>query len=269
MATDTCSVLGASSRKLDATRISAHITIQQAIREIENASSGLSSIVHNLAETRDGRGDGPVQSEIVEGAAQTSALIENISLIAQEEVLGLRLGAFCDEESPKLEPLGRVQARSIHLSSVARSSLGSARIRNLTAIGVKVRLASTLPIPMIIIDSHWVLVSISDPDGEPKVIVLRGNALAKPLREMFQHQWASSHPVASPDPAPEGATIEAHQSVILRGMFDGRKDETVARELGVSTRTHRRMLAELMQQLGAQSRFQAGVIAERNGWLAP
>jgi DNA-binding NarL/FixJ family response regulator len=41
----------------------------------------------------------------------------------------------------------------------------------------------------------------------------------------------------------------------------------VARKLGISVRTSRRITAELMTQLGARSRFQAGVIAGEQGWL--
>jgi len=46
-------------------------------------------------------------------------------------------------------------------------------------------------------------------------------------------------------------------------------DEMVARKLGVSVRTVRRMASELMAELGARSRFQAGVRASERGWLDP
>ena len=43
--------------------------------------------------------------------------------------------------------------------------------------------------------------------------------------------------------------------------------EQVARTLGLSLRTVRRRVAALMTELGADSRFQAGVEAARRGWL--
>ncbi|MFE2539748.1 hypothetical protein [Actinacidiphila glaucinigra] len=41
----------------------------------------------------------------------------------------------------------------------------------------------------------------------------------------------------------------------------------MGRKLGLSDRTVRRIVAELMQQIGADSRFQAGVKMVRLGWL--
>ena len=46
-----------------------------------------------------------------------------------------------------------------------------------------------------------------------------------------------------------------------------RKDEQIARALGMSVRTVRRRVADLMDELGADSRFQAGVEAVRRGWI--
>ena len=48
----------------------------------------------------------------------------------------------------------------------------------------------------------------------------------------------------------------------------GAKDEQIARSLGVSLRTVRRRMADLFEELGVESRFQAGVEAVRDaGWL--
>jgi DNA-binding NarL/FixJ family response regulator len=40
----------------------------------------------------------------------------------------------------------------------------------------------------------------------------------------------------------------------------------IARHLGVSGRTLRRRIAQVQEQLGATSRFQAGLRAGRRGW---
>jgi DNA-binding NarL/FixJ family response regulator len=40
----------------------------------------------------------------------------------------------------------------------------------------------------------------------------------------------------------------------------------IARSLGVSLRTVRRRIAELLAELGVESRFQAGAEAVRRGW---
>jgi DNA-binding NarL/FixJ family response regulator len=54
---------------------------------------------------------------------------------------------------------------------------------------------------------------------------------------------------------------------LLTLLAAGAKDETIARQLGVSPRTVTRRVGELLDQLGARTRFHAGVLAERHGWL--
>ncbi|MBW1598593.1 response regulator transcription factor [Streptomyces sp. JJ38] len=51
--------------------------------------------------------------------------------------------------------------------------------------------------------------------------------------------------------------------MLVRGLTD----RAVARRLGLSERTVRRMVAHLMDRLGAASRFEAGARAVERGWL--
>jgi DNA-binding NarL/FixJ family response regulator len=61
--------------------------------------------------------------------------------------------------------------------------------------------------------------------------------------------------------------IDATRRAILRLMAEGDKDEAIARKMSMSVRTARRHIAEYMTQVGADSRFQAGVIAARTGHI--
>ena len=54
---------------------------------------------------------------------------------------------------------------------------------------------------------------------------------------------------------------------LLQQLAAGAQDEQIARRLGVSLRTVRRRGADLMSELGAESRFQAGVEAAKRGWI--
>jgi DNA-binding NarL/FixJ family response regulator len=59
----------------------------------------------------------------------------------------------------------------------------------------------------------------------------------------------------------------ATRRLLLEQLTRGAKDEQIARELGLSLRTVRRRVAEVLGELGADSRFQAGVEAVRRGWI--
>ena len=54
---------------------------------------------------------------------------------------------------------------------------------------------------------------------------------------------------------------------LLEQLMAGATDEVIARKLGIGLRTVRRRIAELMTELGVDTRFQAGVEAVRRGWL--
>jgi DNA-binding CsgD family transcriptional regulator len=81
------------------------------------------------------------------------------------------------------------------------------------------------------------------------------------LSELFDQLWTGMRP-----PADHGLT--AQQSAALRLLADGYTDEAIAKRLGVSARTVRRIATTLMRRLDARGRFQAGVHAVRAGWLA-
>ncbi|AEH08041.1 MULTISPECIES: LuxR C-terminal-related transcriptional regulator [Protofrankia] len=57
------------------------------------------------------------------------------------------------------------------------------------------------------------------------------------------------------------------ERLLLRLLSLGAKDEAAARHLGVSVRTVRRMIADLMRRMDARSRFQAGILAAKKDWL--
>lgn len=68
---------------------------------------------------------------------------------------------------------------------------------------------------------------------------------------------------------PDTGDLTGQQATALRLPAEGHTDETIAKRLGVSHRTARRIASELMDRLGARSRFEAGVRAVQQGWLPP
>ncbi|MGI5499971.1 helix-turn-helix domain-containing protein [Lentzea sp. CA-135723] len=85
---------------------------------------------------------------------------------------------------------------------------------------------------------------------------------------MFEGEWAQAAPldVAAPDVG-DGAHPDEETRALLTMMKAGLTDTAIARANGWSTRTTYRRLQRLMNELGASSRFQAGSLAERRGWL--
>jgi hypothetical protein len=97
-------------------------------------------------------------------------------------------------------------------------------------------------------------------------LVIRQHSLIGSLTLLFESMWekAMSVPGLDGQRQDEGA---GNRGLLLSQLAGGAKDEQIARALGLSVRTVRRRVAELLEELGAESRFQAGVEAVRRGWM--
>ena len=67
--------------------------------------------------------------------------------------------------------------------------------------------------------------------------------------------------------ASEVGSVDEDTRQLLALLASGLKDDAIARQLGLSTRTMRRRIRNLLDDLAAANRFQAGVQAARRGWL--
>ncbi|MFI7676904.1 LuxR C-terminal-related transcriptional regulator [Actinophytocola sp. NPDC049390] len=84
--------------------------------------------------------------------------------------------------------------------------------------------------------------------------------------ELFERVWLSAVPMTASD-LPDAAELNGREKELLSLLFSGSTDESAAARIGVSVRTVRRMVADIMNRLGARSRFQAGAKAADRGWL--
>ena len=129
-------------------------------------------------------------------------------------------------------------------------------LHELQQIGQQVRVAGTVSQRCIIVDDHTAVIPSSD-HGSPGAYVLHGHSLAAPEVPSPVPQDGEDRSSSTPERMREVAALLAL----------GIKDEAVARRLGVSVRTVRRLIAATMTELRTDSRFQAGVAAVRRGWL--
>jgi DNA-binding CsgD family transcriptional regulator len=121
-----------------------------------------------------------------------------------------------------------------------------------------------LPMKLLIVDDHTALVPLG-PYGYP-CLLIRDPGLVATFATFFDLKWAQGEPWAPPG-TPTPIKDDTQRQRILDALAAGLKDEAIARQLGVSVRTVRRHITALMQQLGASTRFAAGVAAVRRGWV--
>ncbi|MQS36527.1 helix-turn-helix transcriptional regulator [Streptomyces katsurahamanus] len=163
--------------------------------------------------------------------------------------------------------LGRgVRMRTVYLDSVRNSRPSIAHANWLASLGGQVRTAASLPTRMLIVDRSTAVIPVSSDNTAAGAVVLTGQGMLTALCALFEGVWASAQPLGEAAArGPHGLT--AQQSLAIRLLAEGHTDDAVAKRLGVSPRTARRIANELMERLGARSRFEAGVRAAQRGWL--
>ncbi|WP_042416067.1 helix-turn-helix transcriptional regulator [Streptacidiphilus anmyonensis] len=133
--------------------------------------------------------------------------------------------------------------------------------------GAEIRTVDQLPERMFIFDREVAFIpKRSQANQPPGAVVVREPVLTSFLCALFEQFWIASTPFLVEGPGYQNVSDDLRRS-LLELLAQGLKDEVVARRLGMSVRTCRRHISALMQELGAESRFEAGVRAAQLGLL--
>jgi DNA-binding CsgD family transcriptional regulator/sugar-specific transcriptional regulator TrmB len=159
-----------------------------------------------------------------------------------------------------------VRMLDIHLDSVRNDPHNLAYLHWLADSGAQVRTVPSLPTRMIIFDRERVLIPVRTDDTASAAVILTGQGTIAGLYALFESVWAAARPLRQP-PTRNVLGLTPHEAAILRLLALGHTDEAIANRLAVSPRTARRTASDLMERLGARSRFQAGVRAVQQGWI--
>ncbi|MGW6567248.1 helix-turn-helix domain-containing protein [Streptomyces sp. NPDC054975] len=161
-----------------------------------------------------------------------------------------------------------VTMRTIYLDSVRNSPASVAHAKWLTELGGQVRTIATLPLRMTIVDRTTAVIPVNSEDSSAGGVVLTGQGILTALCTLFETVWANARPLGEAPRRDEGE-LDHQEAATLRLLAEGHTDEGIAKRLGVSHRTARRIATVLMDRLGARSRFEAGARAVQRGWLPP
>lgn len=137
----------------------------------------------------------------------------------------------------------------------------------LTIAGTQVRLIPRVALGATVVDGEVAVIDITnhDPSGHGSLII-RHQPLVSALSELVETTFAAAEvpPTTTETSRSRYGTREAQTLALLAA---GASDSTIARQLGVSQRTIERHIRHIMDDLGAATRFQAGVQAERRQLL--
>jgi len=206
--------------------------------------------------------------EIVEGA-DLIRLARSLTATSKGDLLWLRpdpwnitLGPALNEWVKEVLASGR-RSRAIYPARVFEEA--PEVIRERAEAGEHVRILAEVPCRLAVMGRAAIVEeNLEEPNS--RRVVIRQDSIVRALTVLFESLWEKA--MAVPGLDAQGLADRAGDRRLLLGQLaTGAKDEQIARAFGVSLRTVRRRVAELTDELGAHSRFQAGVEAVRRGWI--
>lgn len=134
--------------------------------------------------------------------------------------------------------------------------------------GIDVRLTPHLAFSVLAVDHNTAVIDIShlEPGGGGSLHVQQ-RQLASALMDMCIGLFSLSTPLPRTPQGPTLSRLTDRDGQIIALLAAGASDLTIARQLSISQRTVERRLRTIMEELGATTRFQAGAIAARRGFL--
>ena len=261
------------------------VVIGSLIGHQEEALRQARSTMHTLMETyrETSRFTHPALSvEVLTGRENISHRVNQLQEGARHQVRGFDRPPYLSDPG---ENLGRTRRRlregisyRIIYDRVAVS--WPHRMENDILIGLAegehARVRPELPMKMIMADARQAVIPVGAQENIVEAAyVIHPSSLLDALITLFEAEWERGVPVL---PAPAGAGgvggadrgssgLDETSRRLLALLAAGLTDEAISRSLGWSFRTTQRRLQALMRELGATTRFQAGMTAKERGWL--
>ncbi|MEU4584687.1 LuxR C-terminal-related transcriptional regulator [Kitasatospora aureofaciens] len=221
-----------------------------------------------LDDQRDGRRQStPDGVERVEGADRVRARIDELAFFAHHELLSVQpngpLSAAAIEGAREADE--RALRRGLVMRTIMRTdALDDTRtaeyLAELSARGARIRTMDGPLERMLIFDRRTALLPIDPRESSRGALIVHQPGMISSLITLFERFWT-----AAEDLGQEHLTETERQ--VLKTMVRVEKDEAGARELGISVRTYRGHVANLLRRLNATHRAQGVLAARDRGWL--
>ncbi|WP_406395228.1 LuxR C-terminal-related transcriptional regulator [Streptomyces sp. NBC_00882] len=251
--------------------------LEQTIREqyalVERTRERLARFAP-LYEAENSRSEGLAPVELIEDLVNVRAAIARFADDCDEEVLTSQPGGGRKAEV-LAEAVGRdermlkrgVRMRTLY-QHTARFSPGTrAYVERVMKLGAEVRTLDDQVMRLLIFDRKIAVIGVRD--NVNAAVVLRDVHLVQFAAAVFELVWGRADPFLLRWDNQELAEIgEELKTTIFRLLSEGLTDQVIAKRVGLSVRTCRRHIAEVIQRLGAESRFQAGYMLGSGGWEA-
>jgi hypothetical protein len=205
--------------------------------------------------------------DLISGVNRVRSTLSEEVRRCTSEVLCSHPGIFSDQAieasiGQDLEMLARgVRMRSLFQHPVRVNASMRKLLEQLTEAGGEIRTCEEIVDRAIVFDRE--VAFLRNRLGPTGAVVVREPSTVDFIHRSLEQAWSMGLPYTGGNASDRGYGIAADEVklAIIRILASGAKDDMIARRLGMSVRTCRRHIAEIMNELQASSRFQAGVNA--------
>lgn len=180
---------------------------------------------------------------------------------------GLTDETIADSKSLSSAMLSRgIIVREVHQNSVLNHQPTKRHLGWLQKEGAHVRTVPVVPAAMMIVDREICLLPLGSTREVEGALIVHSIGLVMMLVAHFMTVWRDGRALG-PASTRDASGPSAQERQALTYWAQGLTDSMVARRLGVSERTVRRISDGLSSRLNARGRLQLGVKAMERGWL--
>jgi len=247
----------------------------EQLRRAEDALSDARRATEQVIEMAGDRNNFDLASlEVVDGRYDVTDRIGELVREADHEVMSMLTelptpAALDHARSSDAALLARgISSRILALDGHLNGSAAlSKHLHVLRDQGAAIGIAAALPTRMLIIDRRTAVLPRNLAFPTEGAVIVRQPVIISLLIHVFEKSWLSSRPlVCPPSPAADlwAPTDLEHEVILL--LASGNKDEAIARRVGLSLRSVRRLIAGISSAVNTRSRFELGAQCSELGW---
>jgi DNA-binding CsgD family transcriptional regulator len=213
--------------------------------------------------------------ERVQGLDQVRQRLDDLAFFSYRETLCLHPGGPLSPGA--IEAALPLDARSLRRGLTLKSiyhpkALEDSRmeryLRDIVSLGGQVHITEAPMSRMVIFDRSVSVVSLDPKESSQGALLVREPGLVSQMAIHFDSIWEAADDISAfIEPSADGMLVSGLEKRVLAALASADKDEIAARELGISVRTFRRYVADIMARLGAVNRFQAALRAKEEAWI--
>jgi sugar-specific transcriptional regulator TrmB/DNA-binding CsgD family transcriptional regulator len=213
---------------------------------------------------------------IVEGKAVLSHQFNQIEASAQREVMVFDkppyAGSpeFFDDNESELIARG-VKYRTIYERNALEHEGRTEEISKYLDAGEQAKVVPQLPVKLFIVDRRIGLIPLDMSGQTHGAALIHTSLLLDALIALFESYWERGVPLRAMNEGGssdrEDAELSDTDRHILRLLAAGVKDDSIARQIGLTTVTVRRHVGMMTRALNVETRFQLALMAASRGWV--